>query len=140
MTTKSNKTTAKKPVQKRQNTTLRKKAMIKALQKHLGIVSHAGEEVGIDRTTHYRWLNEDEEYKKEVEEVTEAVYDGVESVLLDKVYNGSTPELLFFMKCKMKKRGYIEKEDNHIVQNITISDMSTEDIEQKKKALREKLG
>jgi len=48
---------------KPQNATLKKTAMLKALESTLGVVTSACEIVGIDRTTHYRWLQEDEDYK-----------------------------------------------------------------------------
>ena len=41
---------------------LRKRDMLEALGKSLGIVSTACIKVGIARQTHYRWLKEDEEY------------------------------------------------------------------------------
>ena len=37
----------------------RKKAMIGALQKSLGVVTTACKVVGIDRQTHYNWLETD---------------------------------------------------------------------------------
>ena len=42
---------------KRQNPTL-KKAMIKALEKTMGVVSSAAIMVGICRSTHYEWLKQ----------------------------------------------------------------------------------
>ena len=38
-------------------------AFLKALDSCLGIVSDASEMSGISRTTHYRWLEESEEYR-----------------------------------------------------------------------------
>ena len=47
-----------------------KKNMIDALTLSLGIVSTACQKAGIGRTTHYRWLKEDEQYAEEVRQVT----------------------------------------------------------------------
>jgi hypothetical protein len=46
---------------KQQNPTL-KKAMIKALEQSLGVVTTAAKIAGIDRSTHYEWLKTDEDY------------------------------------------------------------------------------
>ncbi|MCC6448747.1 MAG: hypothetical protein IT215_08705, partial [Chitinophagaceae bacterium] len=43
------------------NTNILKKAMIEALEKSLGVVTTAAKAVGIDRSTHYDWYNNDPE-------------------------------------------------------------------------------
>ena len=112
----------------RHNST-RKKAMIDALKKSLGIVTKACESVGIDRQTHYNWLESDPEYKKEVESISEMAIDFAESKLFEKI-NGvqigktdkdgelivydqppSDAAVIFYLKTKGKKRGYIEKQE-----------------------------
>ena len=55
--------------------------MVEALEKSLGIVSPACKLVGIHRQTHYRWINEDSEYKKEVDDVENVALDFAESKL-----------------------------------------------------------
>jgi len=98
--------------------------MIEALEKSLGIVSTACNSVGISRQTHYRWLSEDPEYKQQVEDISEMAIDFVESKLHEKI-NGvailskddenvyhqppSDTAIIFFLKTKAKKRGYIER-------------------------------
>ena len=93
------------------NTDTNKKAMIKALHKSLGVVSHACEAVGINRTTHYRWLEDDEEYKKEVESIQEYQLDFVESKLFENINNNDTTATIFYLKTRGRKRGYIEKQE-----------------------------
>ena len=39
-----------------------KKKMLEALEYNLGIVSTSCASAGVSRATHYRWINEDEEY------------------------------------------------------------------------------
>lgn len=108
------------------NSDIIKKNMVEALKKSLGIVSTACENCGISRQTHYRWLSEDPEYKQQVEDITEDAIDFVESKLHEKI-NGvqmvkhnedgdvyyelapSDTAIIFFLKTKAKKRGYIEK-------------------------------
>ena len=92
-----------------QNTTL-KKAMIEALTKSLGIVTHACDKVGIARSTHYTWFNEDKEYKKEVESIKDVAIDYVESKLYGRIDDEDTTAMIFFLKTQGKSRGYIEKQ------------------------------
>jgi len=113
---------------KQQNSTL-KKAMVEALEKTLGIVTTAAKMVGIDRTTHYLWLKEDETYKEAVEGINDMAIDFAESQL-NVLMQGATHEvvtnrgdiveikdapnpssIIFYLKTKGKKRGYVEKQE-----------------------------
>jgi len=67
--------------EKSQNATLKKNAMLKALESTLGVVTSACEVVGIDRRTHYRWMQEDEAYRVQVESLTDLAVDFAESQL-----------------------------------------------------------
>ena len=95
---------------KLQNTTLKKAAMIEALEKSLGVVTTAAKLVGIERTSHYRWYDEDEEYKREVDELSNVALDFAESQLHKQIQNGEVSATIFFLKTKGKKRGYIESQ------------------------------
>jgi len=88
----------------------RKKAMIDALEKALGVVTVACKQVGIDRTTHYRWLKEDEEYKEAVEEISDVALDFAESQLHRQIKDGNVAATIFFLKTQGKRRGYVEKQ------------------------------
>lgn len=112
---------------KQQNATLKKSAMLKALESTLGVVTSACKIVGIDRTTHYRWLQDDEEYKLQVESLTEVAVDFAESQLFELIKGAhrevSTPDgevirvqdapntsaTIFYLKTRGKKRGYVER-------------------------------
>jgi len=89
----------------------RKKAMVVALEKTLGIVSLAAKEAKIDRTTHYLWMDKDEEYRKQVEEIAETAIDFAESSLFKRMKEGSDTAMIFYLKTKGKKRGYIERQE-----------------------------
>lgn len=111
------------------NSDITKKAMVEALKKSLGIVSTACQSVDISRQTHYRWLSEDADYKSQVEDISEDAIDFVESKLHEKidgimvqskntrgeevVYTQppSDTAIIFYLKTKAKKRGYIERQE-----------------------------
>jgi hypothetical protein len=92
-------------------TDLKKKAMIEAMEKSLGIVTSATKIAGIDRATHYRWMQEDEEYKESIESVNNIALDFAESQLHQKIKEKDTTAIIFYLKTKGKSRGYIEKSE-----------------------------
>lgn len=94
----------------KQNVTL-KKAMLAALEKSLGVVTTAANNVGITRKTHYDWLNNDEEYAAQVEALENMVLDFAESQLHKQINEGNTTATIFLLKTKGKKRGYVERQE-----------------------------
>ena len=86
-------------------------AMIQALEKTLGVVSSAARIVGIERKTHYNWLETDEAYKLAVKSIEDVAIDFAESQLHKQIKKGSTPATVFHLKTKGKRRGYIEKQE-----------------------------
>lgn len=96
---------------------LKKKAMIEALEKTIGVVTSATKKVGISRETHYRWLREDKDYKAAVDGIEDIAIDFAESQLHQQIKSGNTAATIFFLKCKAKRRGYIEKDipENQII-------------------------
>jgi hypothetical protein len=65
-----------------------KKAMLEALEKSLGVVTTACKSVGIGRTTHYMWLDEDPEYRRDVETSQRAVYTNkLKTATLHRLYS-----------------------------------------------------
>jgi len=93
------------------STAIKKKAMLDALEKTLGVVTTAAKMVGIERTTHYLWLKEDKEYKDAVEDVQNVVLDFAESALHKMVENHQPAATLFLLKTKGKNRGYVERQE-----------------------------
>ena len=110
-----------------------KKALIDALEKSLGVVTTACKIVGIDRTTFYRYLKDDQDFAKMVQEIENVTLDFVESQLHKQIKENSTAATIFFLKTKGKKRGYIERQEiDHTTQgeaigsSIDLSKLSTE--------------
>ena len=92
-------------------TDTRKQAMLAALEKSLGVVTTAAKQVGIERTTHYHWMKEDEEYKRAVESIEDVALDFAETKLHTMINNEDTAATIFYLKTKGKKRGYVERQE-----------------------------
>ena len=89
----------------------------------------AAKSVGIGRDTHYRWMREDPDYRKEVESVEGIALDFAESGLHEQIMDGNITAIIFYLKTKGKVRGYIERSE--VVQKDDkpdLSDLSTEDL------------
>jgi hypothetical protein len=112
----------------------KKKEILEALEQHNGIVSTACHNIGLARSTYYLWLKDDEEFKKAVDEIQEVAIDYVESKLFEKIEGikvkaknqtgaGESNEpvvydvppsdtaIIFYLKTKGKKRGYVERQE-----------------------------
>ena len=99
------KTISKKQQQVQQN----KKDLIVALEKSLGIVTTACKAVNLDRTTFYRYYNDDPEFKAAVDDIENIALDFAESQLHKQIQKGEVSSTIFYLKTKGKHRGYIEK-------------------------------
>lgn len=107
----------------RLTTTQRKKAMLAALEKSLGIVTKACEMSGTNRRNFYEWLAKDARFKERVEAIAEKTVDFAESKLFELINgikvadpNGGhytrppcKTAIIFYLKTKAKHRGYIER-------------------------------
>ena len=107
---------------------MRKRALLDALEKTYGIVSTACRMIGVARITHYDWMKEDESYREAVEELNNVALDHsesklhqlIEGVWVTKEGDDGEPAIyqkepnvaavIFHLKSRGKKRGYIEKE------------------------------
>ena len=98
----------------------KKKKMYDALVSNLNVVTSAARNVGIDRTTHYLWMNNDDNYRHWVSQIDEITVDFAETSLLKQIREGNTTATIFFLKTKAKHRGYIERSEVHsTIQGLT---------------------
>lgn len=74
-------------------------------------VSKSCKKSNIARQTFYNWFTEDKEFAQKINDAQEGVIDMAESMLIKKVKEGSTPEILFLLKTKGKSRGYVERQE-----------------------------
>lgn len=91
-----------------------KKALIKAMEQTLGIVTQACRIVGVSRNTYYDYYNQDPEFRKECDSIQELALDFAELALQKKIMHGDTTAIIFYLKTKGRKRGYIEKYEANI--------------------------
>ena len=90
---------------------IKKKAVIVALEKSLGVVTQACKKADVSRTQYYQWLKDDPEFKKQTDEIAEIAIDFAESVLHSLITEKSVPCTIFYLKTKGKKRGYVETQE-----------------------------
>ena len=92
---------------------IKKKAFLEAFKKTFGNVSASCEAVGMSRTQYYRYMKNDAEFKEEIDliEPNELILDFAENALMKRIASGDTTAIIFTLKTKGKKRGYIEKQE-----------------------------
>ena len=86
-----------------------KEELLRQLSLRFGIVKNAYKAAGISRVIYYRWLQEDEEFRAEVDAIQEDAKDFVEAKLYDNINKNDTQSILFYLKTKCKDRGYTER-------------------------------
>ena len=87
----------------------KKELVLKALEKNLGNVSSACSQLNISRTQFYKWVKDDADFAEKWHDIEEMSIDYAETSLKKQIKNGNTSATIFYLKCKAKKRGYIEK-------------------------------
>ena len=97
---------------------IKKKTLINALEKSLGVVSTACKKAKVSRQTFYNWIDQDKEFAKAVNDITEIALDFAESKLHELIRENNVPAILFYLKTKGKKRGYVEKNITEVQGNI----------------------
>jgi hypothetical protein len=109
---------------------IKKESILQALENKKGIVTEACNSIGFARSTFYKWYNEDAEFKAAVDDIQDVAIDYVEGKLFEKitgvtvksghdrdgndiVYDvpPSDTAIIFYLKTKGKKRGYIERQE-----------------------------
>ena len=86
-------------------------------------VTNCCKQIGIDRSTYYRWCNKIDLFKQKRDDAREELYDMVESKIYEQIKEGNTTMIIFFAKTRMKQRGYIEtvQKDNISTEPMVIN-------------------
>lgn len=90
---------------------MKSEEVIGAIGKHNGNLSAVARQLKVSRQAVYNHLENDPAAKEALEQARETMLDNAESVLYRKVLEGSTPELIFFLKTQGKSRGYTERQE-----------------------------
>lgn len=90
----------------------KKKSFLKAFKKSYGNIAKSCKAVSIVRQTYYNWLKSDKDFKDAVEgfEPEEDFLDFLEDKAVQRINEGSDSVLIFALKAKGKKRGWVEKQ------------------------------
>ena len=105
--------------QNAQKTDKKKKDFIEALRNNLGHISNACEAAKIGRRTYYLWIDKDKDFKEDVDHIQDSLLDLAESKLLENIENNENTAIIFYLKTKGKRRGYIEKQEVEVVRPIS---------------------
>lgn len=76
-----------------------------------GNVAQIARQLGVNRSTVWLRCQESPTLMAALESARESMLDNAESVLYKKVLEGSTVELLFFLKTQGRNRGYVERQE-----------------------------
>lgn len=87
---------------------------IDVLRANAGNIKKSCEAFGIARRQYYYWMEKDADFASAVEDVSEGIIDYAESKLLQQIKDGNTTAIIFFLKCRAKKRGYIERQEHEL--------------------------
>ena len=106
-----------------------KEKILNALETSLGVVTEACKQAKIGRTTFYKYYKSDESFKEKVDDISDVAIDFAETKLFENIKKGKEVSIIFYLKTKGKKRGYVEKlETDIIVNKPIIIDFSNPDI------------
>lgn len=109
---------------------IKKEALLNALEQALGVVTVACKKADIPRSTYYKWLKDDDDFRKQVQEIENVALDFAESQLHKQISGNSTAATIFFLKTKGKSRGYTEKNELDITSGgNSITDIKIEVID-----------
>jgi hypothetical protein len=83
----------------------------------LGVVTVACKKTDTPRSTYYKWIKEDEEFRNKVDEIDNVKLDFVESQLFKNIQNQKERSIIFYLQHKGHKRGYIHRQDINLTSN-----------------------
>lgn len=93
----------------RMDTAKKKEVFLQALEKSLGIVKTACDQLGISRQTYYNWMQKDPEFKARALDAKEIALDFAESQLFKQIQSGNAASTIFYLKTQGRDRGYQER-------------------------------
>jgi len=107
-------------------TNILKRNLLEALEKSLGVVTSACKIVDCNRSTFYKYYNNDQDFRASVDELQNLTLDFAESQLHKQIKEGNTTATIFYLKTKGKKRGYVERKEVEMTAQVSTSKISDE--------------
>lgn len=83
-------------------------------EKKAGNISATCASLGIDRNTFTSWRDKYPKLAQLLDEVDESLIDFSESKLLEQINSGNLTAIIFHLKTKGKKRGYVESMEQNV--------------------------
>lgn len=99
---------------------VQKQAFIKAMIETMGNIAQSMMAIKKSRKLYYYWLKTDDLFRAIIEEqdFQEVMLDYAESKLMANISKNDVASIIFFLKTKGKKRGYVEKTVVQIDENM----------------------
>lgn len=116
---------------------VKKNAFLAIMERTLGNITASCKEIGIERSTYYRWLEKDAKFKQAVDDLSEMSVDFAESQLKKQIKDGDTTATIFYLKTKGKHRGYSEKVEFDGTMHMTMQQLSPAECRERLKELEE---
>ena len=110
------------------DTKKKKASMIRSLKKHKGLVSTSCQAVKIARSTHYLWMDSDDEYKSKVDELMNLEVEYVESKLQNLIENENPSAIQFYLKNKSDNYRPTLDVNAEVSGELTINAIFTDDL------------
>jgi hypothetical protein len=95
--------------------------VIKALFASGGVITYAAKALGMERQSLSTRVNASDILRVAADEAVERNLDIAENKLLTKIDRGNLVAILFYLKTKGKRRGYIERQETHEVSDAELN-------------------
>ncbi len=89
----------------------RKALFLEVYEKSMCNMSLTCRQMGISRETARTWMVSDPDFRALVDELQETRIDFVENALDKQVKEGNMTAICFYLKCRAKHRGYVERQE-----------------------------
>lgn len=99
---------------------LKEHEIIDALKASHGIIAGAAQMLGVTGPCISLRLKRSKKLRDAHEEICERFTDFVESKLFEKIAAGDLKAIIFYLKCRARDRGYVEKHDLNVKAEIQI--------------------
>ncbi len=97
------------------------KTIIRALEATAGMVTYAAKKLDVSYVSLWKWIKKSTELQQALHSIKESHIDLAETKLLQNVKNGDPSSIFFYLKCKAKDRGYVEKQQIEHSGDMTIN-------------------